>query len=379
MFIALAARREPGRRRKHTAAGGLLLALAAACIGTPAAAAPSDEGDLQGWSLVLENDFFGRATTSTDRWYTNGVHYAHSYRKGRPVHRPLELVGEIGREYFGVRGQDGHSTTAAEFFGHNIYTPNDLDPSTPQVYDRPYAALLFYGMGSFAYHGDQHRAFDLRIGVVGPAAGGDEVQSGIHRLIKDGLPNGWAYQVRPRLALQGTLTHTQRFFDRGPLPHWGAIHLHGRATVGTIKNVAAVGITFVAGEKTRVFGAPDEGDFLAVDFHNRQNHFRASWLRRSTFFAQMQMSAVASNYLIEGRTYGPQHEIELKRGVWMSTFGISQRLSREWRLEYRIKRRSAEFKAAQPYGRNGQIQSYGEVRLVRDYDAGPDDVEGFMR
>jgi lipid A 3-O-deacylase len=356
----------------------MLALCATASIAAPAAA-PAPEGDLQGWSLALENDFFGRATISTDRWYTNGLHYAHSYRKGRPLHRPLELVREMGREYFGVKSTNGNASTAAESFGHNIYTPNDVDPSTPQVYDRPYAALLYYGLGAFAYDGNAHRAIDLRIGVVGPAAGGDELQSGIHRLIDDGLPNGWAYQVRPRLALQGTWTHTQRYVDQPQLPHWGAIHLHGRATVGTVKNLVAAGITFVAGEKTRVFGAPDEGDFVAVDFNNRQNSFRAGWLRRTTFFAQMQMAAVASNYLIEGRTYGPRPEIELKRGVWMSTFGVSQRLSREWRLEYRIKRRSAEFKAAEPYGRNGQIQSYGEVRLVRDYDASPDEVEGFMR
>ena len=55
------------------------------------------------------------------------------------------------------------------------------------------------------------------------------------------------------------------------------------------------------------------------------------------------------------------------------------RQCRLFRLEYRIKRRSAEFTAHTPYGRNGQIQSYGEVRLVRDYDAGPDDVESFQR
>lgn len=343
------------------------------------AAAQTPEGRLQGWAFALENDFFGRATTSTDRWYTNGIHYAHSYRQGRPLHRPLELVREIGRDWFGVAAQNGHTPTAAEFIGHNIYTPNDVDPSTPQIHDRPYAALLSYGLGSFAYQDEHHRALEVRVGLVGPAAGGDEIQSGIHRLIDDGLPNGWAYQLRPRLALQGTYTHTQRFYDRSILPRWGAVHLHGRATVGTIKNLVAAGITFVAGEKTRVFGAPDEGDFFAVDFHNRHNHFAAGELRRSTFFAQFQMAAVASNYLIEGRTYGPRPEIELKRGVWMSTFGISQRLSREWRLEYRIKRRSAEFTAATHFGRNGQIQSYGEVRLVRDYDASPDDVESFMR
>lgn len=360
----------------------------AVMLGAMAASAPAalaqapgqeHEGRLQGWAFALENDFFGRATISTDRWYTNGFHYAHSYRQGRPVHRPLQLVRELGRDWFGVAGDDGQSATAGEFLGHNIYTPNDVDPSTPQIHDRPYAALLSYGLGSFAYRGRHHRALDIRIGVVGPAAGGDEVQSGFHRLIDDGLPNGWAYQVRPRLALQGTFTHTHRFFDQSPLPHWGAVHLHGRATVGTIKNLVATGITFVAGEKTRVFGAPDEGDFFTVDFNNRQNHFAAGELRRSTFFAQFQVAAVASNYLIEGRTYGPRPEIELKRGVWMSTFGISQRLSREWRLEYRIKRRSAEFTANTPYGRNGQIQSYGEVRLVRDYDAGPDDVESFRR
>lgn len=347
--------------------------LAALLLVASAHAKDTDEIEpkLQGWALVLENDFFGRGRISTDRWYTNGIHFARSFDPESPVPRRFNLVRDIGSRYFGVTTGEDFPPTAVDFGGQNIYTPNDIDPTTPQIYDRPYAAMLFYGAGSFAYNGYHYRSLDLRIGVVGPAAGGKQVQSEFHNVINDGPPNGWAYQVRPRLALQGTFTHTQRFYDH--LPPWLAVHVHGRATVGTIKNLAATGVSLVAGEKTRVLGAPDEGDFLAVDFNNRRNYFSRDlpWLNRWTFYLQFQMAAVASNYLIEGRTYGPRPEIELKHGVWMSTLGFSVRISDPWRIEYRIKRRSAEFAAAVPYGRNGQIQNYGEFRVIYDFDTQP--------
>lgn len=325
------------------------------------------EDTWQGAAFVWENDYFGRDKIHTDRWYTNGMHYAWSYRRGTQVARPFELVRQLGKEYFGVTSDTGDPTVGG-FVGHNIYTPKDIEPTTQQIFDRPYAGILSFGVGSFGYRGASHRALDLRIGVVGPAALGRQVQAGFHELIKDDPPNGWHLQVRPRLAVQASLMHTERWLDLPVLPTWAALHGHGRVTVGSVKNTIASGLTLVAGETKRVLGAPDEGDFFAVDFNERENQFTTPWLKRATLFAQIQVAAVGSNYLIEGRTYGPQPQIELKRNTWMATLGASVRLSQKWRLEYRVKRRSAEFLSPFP-GPNDRMHSYGEVRIVKDFDS----------
>jgi lipid A 3-O-deacylase len=348
------------------------------CLVHSASHAADPEDAWQGAAFVWENDYFGRDRIHTDRWYTNGMHYAWSYRRGQAIAAPFRWVREFGREYLGIESDTrGGEPTAAGFIGHNIYTPKDIEVTTQQIHDRPYAGQLTFGIGSFAYRGDWHKALELRIGVVGPAALGGEVQRTFHKIIKDDPPLGWHLQVRPRPVIQASLMATKRFRDLPVLPAWAALHWHGRATVGSIKNVLATGATLVAGERDRVFGAPDEGDFFAVDFNQRANYFpRDSFMRRVTFFAQVQAAAVGSNYLIEGKTYGPRPQIELKHGTWMAAIGASIRLSNAWRLDYRVKRRSSEFLSAFP-GSNDKMHSYGEVRLSKDFhiSSGPEEMQ----
>lgn len=361
-------------------------------------AAPADaqtEERLQGIAIVWENDFYGLAKTNTDRWYSNGMHGAWSYRRGASLSPPFVWVRSIGKELGVVSTTPNESLmntagnlpaepTAAGFIGHNIYTPTHIRVTTQQIYDRPYAGLLTFGIGSFAYCRndaqahcrDAHRALDLRVGVVGPGAFGERVQTGFHKIINNPPPEGWALQVRPRLALQASYMHTERFNKENPglefLPRWAGIHWHGRVTAGTVKNLAATGVTFIAGERDRVFGAPDEGDAFAVDFNERTNYFRSdadadSWLKRVSLLAQFQVAGVASNYLITGKTYGPQPQIQLKHGVWMATLGASVKLGHQTRMEFRLKRRSVEFTS--PFlGSNEKIHSYGELRYVWDFD-----------
>jgi hypothetical protein len=146
-----------------------------------------------------------------------------------------------------------------------------------------------------------------------------------------------------------------------------AIHGTGRATLGTLKNNLSLGLTAIAGEKDRVLGMPDEGDFMAVDFNGRGNDLPPP-LDRLTVFAQVQWTAVGSNHFITGRTYGPRPEIELRRSVLMQTLGVSWRFSQRSRLEYRIKRRSHEFSSREPLAPDDDYHSYGEVRWVVDLE-----------
>jgi hypothetical protein len=343
------------------------LALSSLLLAAPASADPASSW--QGGAFVLENDWLGRGKVLEDRWYTNGAHFGWSYRRDAPLAAPFEWFRHVAESHLDVRSDTGPPTIAG-FVGQNIYTPKDIQLATPQAHDRPYAGLLTFGFDAFAYRGNGHRALDLRVGVAGPAAGGGEIQSGFHRLIHSDLPNGWHLQVRPRPVLQASYMHTERYRDLPLLPEWAAIHWHGRVTGGTVRNVLATGLTIVAGERDRVFGAPDEGDFFALDFNERRNYFPSGWLQRVSVIAQAQVSGVASNYLIEGKTYGPQPQIELKRRTWMATLGASIRLNEGWRFEYRIKRRSAEF-ISPALAPTDRIHTYGEVRFVKDFDFSP--------
>lgn len=276
---------------------------------------------------------------------------------------------DIGRALLGT-GSDNGGPTVAVSFGQNMYTPEDITLTQQQLDDRPWAGFLYGGLGVFDYFGAAHRAADIKVGVIGPASLAKQVQRGYHKLINADEPRGWDNQLRPSLGLQGsymyTLRCTESYKCKIAPASWAGIHGFMRATVGNPKTLAAAGITLIAGERDRVLGAPDEGDFLAVDFNERTNHF-APPLKNWTFYVQAQLAAVAHNYFITGTTFRDQPQVDIKRTVWMTTIGASWAISKAFRFEYRFKTRSPEYKA------NGGLpddryQRYGEVRFVADLD-----------
>ncbi|WP_295641782.1 lipid A deacylase LpxR family protein [uncultured Methylibium sp.] len=353
---------------KHALARLILAGGVAGLPSIAALAAPEPTGDsrLQGSFFAIENDYLGRTKVHTDRWYTNGLLYARSYQRDKPP-ALLAAALELGRRQFGLLA-DTEGPTTTLFFGQNIYTPSDIERVDQQVFDRPWGGWLFAGTGLSLFDGPRHRSVEVKLGVVGPASMAEQVQRGFHKIIKDDDPAGWRNQLRPRLGLQASymVTHRLTDADLGFLPNWAGVHGHARATLGTVKTLGALGLTLVAGERDRVFGAPDEGDYLAADFSERA----ASPLKLpllgwpTTLFLQAQWSAVAYNHFVTGRTYGePQPQIELKRSNLMMTLGFSVQIRERYRLEYRVKRRTPEF-SVPGQARDDGYHSYGELRLV---------------
>lgn len=340
---------------------------ASMAAGTASAPQSAPSSELQGSFFAIENDYLGRTKVHTDRWYTNGLLYARSYQRDKPP-ALLAAALELGRRQFGLLA-DTEGPTTTLFIGQNIYTPSDIERSDPQIFDRPWGGWLFAGTGLSLFDGPRHRSVEIKLGVVGPASMAEQVQRGIHKLIDDDDPAGWRNQLRPRLGVQASymLTHRWNDADLALLPRWAGVHGHVRGTLGTVKTLGAVGLTLVAGERDRVFGAPDEGDYLAADFSKRDPS-RIPFLfgSRLTLFLQAQWAAVAYNHFITGRTYGePQPQIELKRSNLMMTLGFSVQASRSCRIEYRVKRRTPEF-TVPGQARDDSYHSYGELRLVRD-------------
>jgi hypothetical protein len=55
----------------------------------------------------------------------------------------------------------------------------------------------------------------LSVGVIGPAAGGEEIQTAIHRNTKNDLPHGWRYQIQNDFILNYTLTYEHCLLQLG--------------------------------------------------------------------------------------------------------------------------------------------------------------------
>ena len=168
----------------------LLLLLFLALPGRPAQAVPAPTDTLRPISAVrllrytYANDLFFR----TDYYFTQGMALTlvHPALARLPMRRLLAA---------GPRGSTQQHGLALRYDG---FTPLRIQDAFVRVGDRPYAAYLNASFFRIGNHPGRHQRLTtaLEIGFIGPAAGGKELQTAIHRATGNAEPRGWDYQVR---------------------------------------------------------------------------------------------------------------------------------------------------------------------------------------
>lgn len=133
--------------------------------------------------LHYENDYF----TATDYYYTQGIHLEvvdPSYKKF-PLTRLLVRQKE-GTNQFGISLE------------HNGYTPTSIEHNEILYGDHPFAAALMLKTFSMNNHAERRYRItsSLTLGVIGPAAGGYDMQKSIHQWINATVPLGWQNQIQ---------------------------------------------------------------------------------------------------------------------------------------------------------------------------------------
>ncbi len=179
------------------------------------------------WRLTYENDFF----TATDRFYTQGILL-------EVVHPRLDIRALRKLLY----APDGARTRFGVAFEDNGYTSSDLKQSTIPVGDRPYAGTK--QLRAFAIANDtasrRITTSSLTLGVIGPAAGGREIQTYLHRKTGNTIPMGWTHQIQNDLILNyDVATEQQLTRSRTNADVSGT----AAARVGTFHTAATVGAT----------------------------------------------------------------------------------------------------------------------------------------
>ena len=134
-------------------------------------------------SYTYANDLFFR----TDYYFTQGMTLT-------LVHPALARLPVAHLLVSGPTGSVQYHGIALRYDG---ITPLRIQDPFIRVGDRPYAA---YGYASFFRVSNQparHQRLTtaLEIGFIGPAAGGKELQTTIHRLTNNAEPRGWDYQI----------------------------------------------------------------------------------------------------------------------------------------------------------------------------------------
>jgi hypothetical protein len=170
------------------------------------AAASAEENRL---SLIVQNDLFvGRDGGG----YTSGIALSH-LRSTAPGETSIAVPGLLSAvaPLLGV----GPATLGTTSIAQMMATPNDITRTLPDPNDVPYVAALWVDMGQVSVREEVADTFSLRLGALGPAAGGRRTQTLIHRVIGADRPQGWDTQGPNRLLVGVERYRAWRFASGG--------------------------------------------------------------------------------------------------------------------------------------------------------------------
>ena len=130
------------------------------------------------------NDLFFR----TDYYFTQGMTLTlvHLALARLPVRHLLAAGPQGSTQYHGLT------------LRYDGLTPLRIQDAFIRVGDRPYAAFLYASFFRVSNQPVRHQRLTtaLEIGFIGPAAGGKELQTFLHRVTGNAAPRGWDYQIR---------------------------------------------------------------------------------------------------------------------------------------------------------------------------------------
>jgi hypothetical protein len=142
-------------------------------------------------SASFENDTF----TDTDHYYTSGLRLA--WTSAGPPPGGLATLGE----WLARTGMDGAAAiTWSAAIGQSIYVSRDVGSRDPPRDDRPFAGWLYATLGLNAATATDFATAELSLGVIGPAAQGEELQDLVHTLRSENEDEGWNRQIDNRPA-----------------------------------------------------------------------------------------------------------------------------------------------------------------------------------
>ena len=184
-----------------------------------------------------DNDYF----TKTDEYYSQGITL--EYVNPSVINVPLAKF--LWKPY----------KTNPQFgltFNLFAYTPTSTAYDSILFGDRPFNANI--SLKTFLIQVDtihqQQVSTALSIGIMGPAALGNEIHTNIHRWLKNPLPHGWQHQIQNDIIINYQLNYEKQLLsaDNNFL-----LNTTAEARLGTLNNKISGGFNCMAGSFNKRF------------------------------------------------------------------------------------------------------------------------------
>ena len=180
-----------------------------------------------------DNDFF----TKTDYYYTQGI----TLEYVNPVIRKFPVTAVL----FKPKNSTSKYGITFNLFG---YTPTSIKSNTILYGDRPFEGSMSVKLFTASSNNEKRIriASAISIGIIGPAALGEEIQTNIHRWTGNKIPKGWQYQVKNDIILNYQVNYEKELFRLNNFMLNSASELRA----GTLHNRISSGFNFMAGHFT---------------------------------------------------------------------------------------------------------------------------------
>ena len=303
-------------------AAGLLWSVPAHAQDKPESPEPKSDG-VQGCfiNFQFENDLFGSGADS---------HYTHGTRLEIVVPEPASgltnfschpLEGQVESGAGLLRMMlddlllvDARRRRVSFVLGQNIFTPEDIRTTSLISNDRPYAGWLYAGIGLVAERekvdGRAVDNFELDIGVVGPAAFGEETQNFWHReVINVREAEGWQNQLKNEIGVLALYERKWPFRFQAEDSRMGfELTPSVGGALGNVYTYAAVGGSVRWGRNLpNDYGPPRIRPGLhGGGFFDPKPDSKIGWY----LFAGIEGRAVARNIFLDGNTFRDSHSVD---------------------------------------------------------------------
>ena len=138
--------------------------------------------------------------------------------------------------------EKGYQTNWSLSLAQKMWTPSDIEQTTPKDNERPYAGLLAFDVGIQATNGETAHRLGLLLGVAGPDSGAEDAQKRAHRLFGNAIPKGWDYQVKNKTVMDVSYEVDQIFYRSTRQPYQNELSGYGRVVAGNFQPEVAVGV-----------------------------------------------------------------------------------------------------------------------------------------
>ena len=288
---------------------------------------------------ITDNDLY--APDNRDRHYTNGLRFGWMSADNDDPHWARSLADDLPLLDPDAPHRIGWT------LAQSMFTPQNKGASAPVLSDRPYAAWLYGGLKLQTESPQRLDTVELDLGMVGPAALGQQVQDDWHQLIGVSGANGWSHQIKNEPGIDLMLERLWRVpltaqADRGDELGVDLIP-NAVGSFGNVFTYGGGGVTIRFGDDLQAdFGPPRIGPAVpGSDSFRPRDGF--GWYA----FAGVEGRAVLRNITLDGNTFSDSQSVR-KRPLVADLQGGLALMYDDVRLTYTLAARSKEF-----YGQDG--------------------------